>query len=125
MQRAGRRGPLVTGAAFAVAWTPCVGPTLGAILSAAALSDSAGRGAFLLTAYSAGLAVPFLLTAVAFTRMTSAFAVVKRHYRTLMAAGGLVLVAMGVLIWTGEIVRLNIEAQRALDGLGLNFFDDV
>lgn len=125
MQRAGRRGPLVTGAAFAVAWTPCVGPTLGAILSAAALSDSAGRGAFLLTAYSAGLAVPFLLTAVAFTRMTSAFAVVKRHYRTLMAAGGLVLVAMGVLIWTGEIVQLNIEAQRALDGLGLNFFDDV
>lgn len=125
MQRAGRGGPLVTGAAFAVAWTPCVGPTLGAILSAAALSGSAGRGAFLLSAYSAGLAIPFLLSAVAFTRMTSAFAVVKRHYRELMAAGGIVLVAMGVLVWTGEIVQLNIEAQRALDGLGLNVFDDV
>lgn len=125
MQRAGRGGPLLTGAAFAVAWTPCVGPTLGAVLSAAALSESAGRGAFLLSAYSAGLAVPFLLSAVAFTRMTSAFTVIKRHYRTLMAAGGIVLVAMGVLIWTGEIVQLNIEAQRALDSLGLNFFDDV
>lgn len=125
MQRAGKGGPGVAGAAFAVAWTPCVGPTLGAILSAASLSESAGRGALLLAAYAAGLAVPFLLTAVAFSRMTTAFAVVKRHYGGLMATGGVVLVAMGVLIWTGEIVQLNIEAQQALDGLGLNFFDDV
>ncbi|MDQ3274312.1 MAG: cytochrome c biogenesis protein CcdA [Actinomycetota bacterium] len=125
MQRAGKGGPVVAGAAFAVAWTPCVGPTLGAILSAASLSESAGRGALLLAAYAAGLAVPFLLTAVAFSRMTTAFAVVKRHYGGLMATGGVVLVAMGVLIWTGEIVQLNIEAQQALDGLGLNFFDDV
>lgn len=57
--------------------------------------------------------------------MTTAFAVVKRHYGTLMAAGGAVLVAMGVLIWTGEIVQLNIEAQQALDNLGLNFFDTI
>lgn len=125
MQRAGKGGPLVAGAAFAVAWTPCVGPTLGAILSAAALTESAGRAAFLLGAYAAGLAVPFLLTAVAFTRMTGAFAVVRRHYRSLMAAGGVVLVAMGVLIWTGEIVGLNIEAQRVLDDLGLNVFESV
>lgn len=60
MQRAGKGGPVVAGAAFAVAWTPCVGPTLGAILSAASLSESAGRGALLLAAYAAGLAVPFL-----------------------------------------------------------------
>jgi cytochrome c-type biogenesis protein len=125
MRRAGKGGPVVAGAAFAVAWTPCVGPTLGAILSAAALSESAGRGAFLLAAYAAGLAIPFLLTAVAFTRMTTAFAAIKRHYAELMATGGVVLVAMGVLIWTGEIVQLNIEAQQALDSLGLNFFDDV
>lgn len=125
IQRAGRGGPIVAGAAFAVAWTPCVGPTLGAILSAAALAESADRGALLLGAYSAGLAIPFLLTAVAFTRMTSAFAVVRRNQRRLMAAGGVVLIAMGVLIWTGEIVQLNIEAQRALDRFGLNFFDDV
>ena len=125
MGRAGRGGPLVAGAAFAVAWTPCVGPTLGAILSAAALSDSAGRGAFLLAVYSAGLAIPFLLTAIAFTKMASVFAVVRRHYRAIMAAGGAVLIVMGVLIWTGELFQLNIEAQRLLDRLGLNFFSEV
>ena len=125
MERAGRGGPLVAGVAFAVAWTPCVGPTLGAILSAAALAESAGRGAFLLAVYSAGLAIPFLLTAVAFSRMTRAFAIVKRNYGILMGVGAVMLIAMGVLIWTGELFRLNIEAQRVLDDLGLNFFNDV
>jgi cytochrome c-type biogenesis protein len=124
-RRAGRGGPLVAGAAFAVAWTPCVGPTLGAILSAAALAESAGRGAFLLAFYSAGLAVPFLLTALPFRKMTSVFGAVKRHYQAIMAAGGVVLVVMGVLIWTGELFQLNIEAQRFLDRLGLNFFAEV
>ncbi|MGH2845763.1 MAG: cytochrome c biogenesis CcdA family protein [Thermoleophilaceae bacterium] len=124
-RRAGRGGPVVAGAAFAVAWTPCVGPTLGAILSAAALAESAGRGAFLLAFYSAGLAIPFLLTALAFRKMTGAFAVLKRHYRAIMATGGAVLVVMGVLIWTGELFQLNIEAQRFLDRLGLNFFSEV
>lgn len=125
MERAGRGGPFVAGGAFAIAWTPCVGPTLSAILGAAALSESAARGALLLAFYSAGLAIPFLLTAVAFSKMTSAFAVVKRHYRAVIASGGAVLIAMGVLIWTGEIVELNIEAQRALDRMGLNFFSEI
>jgi len=125
MTRAGRGGPVVAGAAFAVAWTPCVGPTLGAILSAAALTESTGRAALLLVFYSAGLTIPFLLTAVAFSTMTEAFAVVKRHYPLIMATGGAVLIVMGVLIWTGELFQLNIEAQRFLDGLGLNFFNDV
>ena len=57
--------------------------------------------------------------------MTGAFAVVKRHYPLIMATGGAVLIVMGVLIWTGELFQLNIEAQRFLDGLGLNFFNDV
>jgi cytochrome c-type biogenesis protein len=125
LQRAGRGGPLVAGAAFAVAWTPCVGPTLGAILTAAALSSSAAHGAVLLAFYSAGLAIPFLATALAFERMTIVFAVVKRHFRVLIGAGGLVLVAMGVLIWTGELFQLNIQAQQALDSLGLDFFNSV
>src|SRR5215216_2068401 len=124
-RRAGRGGPVVAGAAFAVAWTPCVGPTLGAILSAAALTESAGRAAFLLAFYSAGLAIPFLLTALAFGKMTGAFSILKRHYRVIMASGGLVLIAMGVMIWTGELFQLNIEAQRLLDQVGLNFFNDV
>jgi cytochrome c-type biogenesis protein len=57
--------------------------------------------------------------------MTAAFAALKRHYRAIMAAGGAVLIAMGVLIWTGELFQLNIEAQRFLDRLGLNFLADV
>ena len=79
LERAGRGGPIVAGAAFAIAWTPCIGPTLGAILGAASLSGSAAHGAFLLAVYSAGLAIPFILTAVAFSQMTTAFAVIKRH----------------------------------------------
>ncbi len=125
LERAGKGGPVVAGAAFAIAWTPCIGPTLGAILSAAALSESAGRGAFLLAVYSAGLAIPFLLTAVAFSRMTTAFAVVKRHYQLIVATGGLILIAMGILIWTDQLTRLNNEAQTWLSSLGINFYNSV
>lgn len=122
IERAGKGGPLVAGAAFAIAWTPCIGPTLGAILSAASLSDSALRGALLLAVYSAGLAIPFLLTALAFNRMTTAFAVVKRHYAALIAVGGVVLITMGILIWTGEIYRINIEVQSWMTDLGIDFW---
>jgi cytochrome c-type biogenesis protein len=125
LRRAGSGGPVVAGAAFAVAWTPCVGPTLGAILSAAALTESVGHAAILLAFYSAGLAIPFVATALAFDRMTAAFAVVKRHFPLIIGAGGAVLIVMGVLIWTGELFQLNIKAQQLLDSLGLNFFDSV
>jgi cytochrome c-type biogenesis protein len=119
MQRAGRGGPIVTGAAFAVAWTPCTGPTLGAIITAAGASKSAGHGAFLLAVYCAGLAVPFLLTALAFGSMTSALSVVRRHYAVVIGAGGVVLIGMGVLIWSGEFTQLNVTISHWLQGLGL------
>jgi cytochrome c-type biogenesis protein len=125
MERAGKGGPLVAGAAFAIAWTPCIGPTLAAILSAAALSDSSGHGALLLGFYAAGLGIPFLVTALAFSRATTAFAAVKRHYSAIIATGGVILIAMGVLVYTGELFQLNIEAQKFLDQFGLNFFADV
>lgn len=125
MARAGKGGPLVAGVAFALAWTPCIGPTLGAILSAASLSDSAARGALLLAVYSAGLAIPFLLTAIAFNRMTMAFAVVKRHYNVIVAIGGVILIAMGVLVWTGELFRINIEIQKWFSESGLDFLNGI
>jgi len=125
IERAGTGGPLVAGVAFAVAWTPCIGPTLAAILTLAGTSTSALEGGLMLAVYSAGLAIPFLLTAIAFTRMTTAFDFVKRHYAVIMATGGGVLIAMGVLVFTGELTRLNIEAQQALDDLGINFFNEV
>jgi len=125
MERAGKGGPIVAGAAFAIAWTPCIGPTLGAILSAAALSSSAAHAAFLLFVYSAGLAIPFLLTAVAFSRATTAFTVVKRHYQAIVAVGGLILIAMGVLIWTNQLTQLNAQAESWFSGLGLDFWNWV
>jgi cytochrome c-type biogenesis protein len=125
LQRAGKGGPIVAGAAFAIAWTPCIGPTLGAILSAAAITDSAGRGAFLLAVYSAGLAIPFLLTALAFSQMTSAFSVVKRHYQAIVAVGGVILIAMGILILNEDFRQLNIEAQNWLETTGIDFWNAV
>jgi cytochrome c-type biogenesis protein len=125
LERAGRGGPIVAGAAFAVAWTPCIGPTLSAILAAASLSGSAARGAFLLAVYSAGLAIPFILTAVAFSQMTTAFSVIKRHYQAIVAVGGVILIAMGILLWTGERFRLNIEVVNRMEESGLAFYKEV
>ncbi len=121
LRRAGRGGPVVVGAAFAIAWTPCVGPTLGAILLAAGTTHSEGHGALLLAFYSAGLAIPFIATSLAFDRMTTLFGWVKRHYGVIVFSGGAVLIAMGVLIWTGELGVLNSQAQSWLNSLGINF----
>jgi len=120
LARAGKGGPAVAGAAFAIAWTPCIGPTLGAILTAAAASSSAGHGALLLVAYSAGLGIPFLATALAFSRMTTAFAAVRRHYALVIGLGGAILVGMGILILTGEFTQLNVKAQELTSNLGIN-----
>ena len=120
MARAGKGGPVVAGAAFAIAWTPCIGPTLGAILTAASVSGTAAHGALLLAFYSAGLGIPFLLTALAFSRATTAFAVVKRHYAVIMGIGGGILIAMGILILTGGFTDLNVQAQKWTSDLGIN-----
>jgi cytochrome c-type biogenesis protein len=125
ISRAGSGGPLIAGAAFAFAWTPCVGPTLGSILTAAAVRDTASEGAILLLFYSLGLAVPFLLTAIAFTRMTAAFRWLRNHYAVVTTVSGVILIAMGVLLLSGELTRLNLEAQQALDSIGLNFFSEL
>ena len=125
VERAGNGGPVVAGAAFAIAWTPCVGPTLGAILGLASTTQGTGEGALLLGVYSAGLAVPFLFAAVAFNAATRAFGFFKRHYAAIQGGAGVVLVAMGVLVLTGELFRLNIEVQQFLDRYDLNFFQSV
>jgi cytochrome c-type biogenesis protein len=125
IERAGKGGPVVAGAAFALAWTPCVGPTLGAILGLAATSSGTGKGALLLGFYSAGLALPFLFSSVAFNAATRAFAFFKRHYATIQIGSGIILVAMGYLVLTGQLFQLNIEVQHFLSNLGLNFFQSV
>ncbi len=122
IERAGSGGPLIAGAAFALAWTPCIGPTLGAILTLSASSGSALEGGLTLAVYSAGLGMPFLITAIAFGRATTAFDWVKHHYAALMAGGGIVLVVMGVLVFTGLLTRINSELLQTLDGFGIDFF---
>lgn len=117
---AGRGGPLLAGAAFAIAWTPCTSITLGAILTQAAVSSSAAHGALLLAFYSAGLAIPFLLIALAFERMSNALTVVKRHFPLIIGLGGAVMIALGILIVTGEFTVLNSQANGLLQGTGLD-----
>jgi cytochrome c-type biogenesis protein len=121
ISRAGTGGPLVAGAAFAFAWTPCIGPTLSSILAAAAITGSRYHGMVLLLFYSLGLAVPFLLTAILFNRATGAFRFIRDHYAAVTAVSGVILIVMGVLIFTNEITRLNSEAQTFLGNLGLDW----
>jgi len=120
LSRAGRGGPIVAGAAFSIAWTPCTGPALGGVLTLAGIQGETLYGAFLLAVYSLGLGLPFLLTAVAFSRATSAFAVIKRHYRLIVAGGGAILIAMGLLILSGGFTDLNRWALDVTNDLGLN-----
>jgi cytochrome c-type biogenesis protein len=125
IRRAGSGGPVVAGAAFAVAWTPCVGPTLGAILTAASTSASVGHGGVLLAFYSLGLAVPFLLCAIAFDRASIAFKWLRDRYLWVTAISGVILIAMGILVFSGEITRLNAEVQKFLNDVGLNFIYSI
>lgn len=125
LERAKGSGPPLTGGAFALAWTPCVGPTLGAILGLASIEGSVDQGAALLAVYSAGLGLPFLLAAVAFGASQRTFGWLRNHYGVIQMGAGLMLLAMGVLVYTDELFRLNIELQKGLDALGLNFFRSV
>ena len=125
LERAQRGSPVVVGAAFAIAWTPCVGPALGAILGLAATSSGTPQGGLLLGVYSAGLALSFLATAMSFDSATRAFGFFKRHYALIQAVSGVVLIAMGILVLTDEMYRLNIEVQQFLDRYDLNIFQSV
>jgi cytochrome c-type biogenesis protein len=125
MRRAHTGGPIVAGLAFAVAWLPCTGPTLGAILTAASTESTVGEGGVLLAFYALGLAVPFILSALAFSTFTGVFRFFRDHYRVITVVSGVVLVAMGVLLYTNELTRLNSEALQAMDDLGINFFSEI
>ncbi len=118
-----RAAPVLAGAAFAIAWTPCVGPTLGAILGLAAIHGTVAQGALLLAAYSAGLAVPFLLSALGVSVLQNSLGLVRRHYGAIQFASGVILILIGVLVTSGEFFRMNILARNAIDASGLDFLD--
>jgi len=116
ISRASTGGPMIAGLAFAVAWLPCTGPTLGAILTAASTESTVGKGGVLLAFYAAGLAVPFILSALAFTRVTAIFRFFRKHYAVITVVSGVVLVAMGVALYTDQLTRVN----SWLNDLGIN-----
>ena len=115
-----RRGSsTLLGAAFAVCAAPCVGPVLGSILVLAGDSSTVAQGSLLLFAYSIGLAVPFLLAGIAFTRAMGAFRWLRDRYQVIRVASGAVLVSLGLLLFFGRYWWLNAALSHVLDSVGL------
>lgn len=105
---AGMLGATVVGISFAFGWTPCIGPILSAILLVAAQQESVNQGILLLSIYSLGLAIPFLLTALAINQFFVAFSKIRRHYHAIEIVSGVLMIVIGVLIFTN---RFTIIAQ--------------
>jgi cytochrome c-type biogenesis protein len=105
---AGFFGAMLVGIAFAFGWTPCIGPILAAILAVAATQESVGEGVKLLAVYSAGLGVPFIATALAINKFFAASARIRKHYHAIEVTSGVLLVVVGVLIFTN---RFTVIAQ--------------
>ncbi len=111
VRRHGVGSSFLVGSAFALGWSPCVGPILAGILGLAAVRESALQGAALLTIYSAGLAVPFLIAGWSIEYFFRAFQKIKHHFRKLEVVSGIVLVGVGVLLVTDRLSWLNTRFQ--------------
>lgn len=116
--RPGPVGAFPLGMAFAFGWTPCIGPILATILTAAAATETARRGAGLLAVYSAGMGIPFMLIALAYTRKGKIFEFLRRRALLLEKVGGALLVAMGILLITGVWTRLFVPIIRLFSRTG-------
>lgn len=114
--RAGLWGAPVLGFVFGLGWTPCIGPTLVAVYTLALDEGSAARGAALSVAYCVGLGLPFLLLALGFERSTQALGLLRRHRRTIMRLGGVILVLVGLALVTGLWGRFTAGLQGLIGG---------
>ena len=103
----GLLGTFLVGLAFAFGWTPCIGPILASILAIAAQQDSVGKGILLLTFYSAGLGIPFLLTGLSISAFYKVFNKFKHHLHKVEIVGGVMLVIFGVLIMTNSLTIIS------------------
>ncbi|MCG8588707.1 MAG: cytochrome c biogenesis protein CcdA [Proteobacteria bacterium] len=106
---------LLVGAGFGLGWSPCIGPILSTILTLAGARETALEGAFLLLVYSAGLAVPFLMAGWSIDAFFRAFQRVKRHFRAVEVVSGVMLMAVGLLLVTNQLSRLNSEFRFLTD----------
>jgi cytochrome c-type biogenesis protein len=114
-----RRGSFFLGAAFSLCAAPCIGPILAGALALASQRGTVAQGSLLLLVYSAGLALAFLLVAIAFTRAMGAFRWVRDRYVYLQAVSGVLLVGLGLLFFFHRDWWLRVALNRALDALGL------
>ena len=112
-------GAFLLGLAFAFGWTPCIGPVLGAILTVSASSASVGDGVYLLSVYSLGLGVPFLLAAASIGGLMRVIRGSRRTGRILQVAAGGTMIAMGALMITGDLTVLSLWLLRTFPALGL------
>lgn len=99
-------GSFIVGLAFAFGWTPCIGPILAGILAVASQQETVYQGIGLLTVYSLGLGIPFLLTAISLNGFFSVFNKIKRHFRVVEIVSGVLLVGVGIMIFTGSLTVL-------------------
>jgi len=113
----GALGTFLVGIAFAFGWTPCIGPILGGILGLAANQGSVGEGMLLLSFYSLGLGIPFLVTAISFNFFLGFSGFFKKHFRTIEIASGLLLVAIGLLMFFNQFGIISSWLLKAFPGL--------
>ena len=111
---AGPVGAMLVGIAFAFGWTPCIGPILGGILAIAGSKDSVWEGVTLLAVYSLGLGIPFLITSLAINQFFAAAKKIRKYYHAIELASGALLVAIGVLIVTGQLTIITRFLQPYL-----------
>jgi cytochrome c-type biogenesis protein len=116
---AGLIGAPLLGIVFGLGWTPCIGPTLGAVQSLALSTAGAGRGAALSAAYCIGLGVPFVLVAIGARWLVRSLAVVRRHANVVTYVGGGLLVVLGLLLVTGLWGEMTIELTSRVGQTGL------
>jgi cytochrome c-type biogenesis protein len=123
-----RFGPIaapVAGVAFGLGWTPCIGPILGTVLGFAATGQELGRAALLLTAYSLGLGVSFLVVGLAFGRFAAPLGWVKRHSKALTLVSAAILAVFGLILLTDQLSTVTARIQDVMESLGLDSLVEI
>ncbi|MGI8550477.1 MAG: cytochrome c biogenesis CcdA family protein [Dehalococcoidia bacterium] len=108
----------LTGSSISAGWLPCIGPTLGAILTLALTSGAVLQSSILLLVYSLGLAVPFVAIGLTLSRTPAALRWLSRHHDAITSVSGIVLILMGIVLFTGMLPRLNAYFRLSSSGLG-------